>query len=342
MIRTILAPGLYSKFQLIKIMNRFAALMSSDGSSSDSEASPAPPLKRQKLDVVAAAASSASSREPSSGSSLIRVDSGSAGPAEIHSDQASETTSLPATGAETAKNAEATSTGADEKTASPTKPERRFLVRDGGVRVHVMEKPVTFASGPQPAKAQKGQPIKGKYRVWLAKKVVEKVVSTHNEHVRQRAGASSAVGGADSAPGGAAPEELLRIPTKRKDFRNFLIERFFNDVSFQENKIPDMLPLKALDNGEIDWLLFSGDMVEGLDRGVEGAVAGEKRRLLVPAEIAYGKKGSGHKIPAWSDLVFEVEVGSVGLDWKKAEEQENRAKKRKRGQFRKYGQGAKK
>jgi len=37
---------------------------------------------------------------------------------------------------------------------------------------------------------------------------------------------------------------------------------------------------------------------------------GEKRRLTIPAELAYGKIGDGKNVPAGADLIYDVEVVS--------------------------------
>lgn len=59
--------------------------------------------------------------------------------------------------------------------------------------------------------------------------------------------------------------------------------------------------------GSYDMTLGSTTVIPGLSEGVEGMKRGEKRRIVIPPELAYGAKGSG-KIPAQATLIFEVEL----------------------------------
>jgi hypothetical protein len=53
--------------------------------------------------------------------------------------------------------------------------------------------------------------------------------------------------------------------------------------------------------------LGDGRVIKGWDQGVEGMLAGEKRLLHIPANLAYGERERG-SIPANSPLIFEVEL----------------------------------
>lgn len=54
----------------------------------------------------------------------------------------------------------------------------------------------------------------------------------------------------------------------------------------------------------------AGGTLKGLDLGVRGMRVGGQRRLLVPPELGYGKKGIG-EVPGGATLEFEVELLSV-------------------------------
>lgn len=54
-----------------------------------------------------------------------------------------------------------------------------------------------------------------------------------------------------------------------------------------------------------------GSVIQGWQEGVPGMKEGGKRRLVIPAEQAYGPQEQGG-IPANSDLVFDIELVKIG------------------------------
>jgi peptidylprolyl isomerase len=57
--------------------------------------------------------------------------------------------------------------------------------------------------------------------------------------------------------------------------------------------------------------LGKGQVIPGWDRGVAGMKVGGRRRLTIPPNLAYGKRGAGRVIGPDETLVFVVDL--VGL-----------------------------
>ena len=56
----------------------------------------------------------------------------------------------------------------------------------------------------------------------------------------------------------------------------------------------------------------TGEVIRGLERGLEGMKVGGERVISIPSKLGYGKKGAGVDIPPDSDLSFEVKLLKVG------------------------------
>lgn len=68
----------------------------------------------------------------------------------------------------------------------------------------------------------------------------------------------------------------------------------------------------SVDRGDpIEFVLGSGDVIEGWDIGLEGMKVGGKRILTIPPELGYGPSGSPPLIPPDATLTFEVELLEV-------------------------------
>lgn len=59
------------------------------------------------------------------------------------------------------------------------------------------------------------------------------------------------------------------------------------------------------------FVVGAGDVIKGWDQGVSGMHVGGRRRLTIPANLAYGDVGAGGVIPPGAALVFDIELIAI-------------------------------
>ena len=83
-------------------------------------------------------------------------------------------------------------------------------------------------------------------------------------------------------------------------------------VHYEGSLLDGTLFDSSVQRGEpIEFLLGVGQVIPGWDEGIQLLRVGDKARLLIPSELAYGSRGAGGVIPPNAALLFDVSLEGI-------------------------------
>ena len=83
-------------------------------------------------------------------------------------------------------------------------------------------------------------------------------------------------------------------------------------INYMVSLLDGTLCYSSEQDGAKEFLLGKSYEISGLEQGVAIMHEGEKARFIIPPHLAYGLLGDEKRIPAWSIIVYEVELLEVG------------------------------
>ena len=112
----------------------------------------------------------------------------------------------------------------------------------------------------------------------------------------------------DHAPSYQLELEDLEVGTGEEAVAGKVVEVHYVGVSWKNGKQFDA----SWDRGDtFKFGLGKGQVIKGWDEGVAGMKVGGRRRITIPPQLAYGKRGAGGVIGPDETLVFVVDLVGV-------------------------------
>jgi peptidylprolyl isomerase len=115
---------------------------------------------------------------------------------------------------------------------------------------------------------------------------------------------------------GASPSQLIAqdliVGKGKKAATGDLVSVQYVGVLFDDGKEFDASWKGKRAGQPFQFQLGGGQVIPGWDQGVAGMRVGGRRKLIIPADLAYGAQGYPPDIPANAALIFDTELKKVG------------------------------
>jgi peptidylprolyl isomerase len=104
----------------------------------------------------------------------------------------------------------------------------------------------------------------------------------------------------------------LIVGKGRKAATGDLVSVQYVGVLFDNGKQFDASWKGARPGRPLQFALGSGGVIQGWEQGVPGMRVGGRRKLIIPAELAYGARGYPSSIPPNAALIFDIDLKKIG------------------------------
>jgi FKBP-type peptidyl-prolyl cis-trans isomerase len=117
--------------------------------------------------------------------------------------------------------------------------------------------------------------------------------------------------GKGSAPGGLIVQDLI-VGKGKKAVTGDVVSVQYVGVLFANGKQFDASWKGARPGRPLQFPLGSGGVIQGWEQGVPGMRVGGRRKLIIPADLAYGAQGYPGSIPPNAALIFDIDLKKIG------------------------------
>nr|CAH0105917.1 unnamed protein product [Daphnia galeata] len=198
-----------------------------------------------------------------------------------------------------------------EEEEEPKQPSPKPLTKSQKKKEKKAQQQQQQQQSPKPAAAAPQQPQKKKEGASPAGKPQQQQ-QNKNKKQKQKANDSKTKGkvpespAKQTLPGGLVVEDL-KVGSGPESKKGDMVAVYYNGKLAKNGKQFD----QTNKGPGFKFKLGQGRVIKGWDLGVAGMKVGGKRKLTIPASLAYGAGGAPPQIPPHSTLVFEVELKAL-------------------------------